>query len=77
MDPDKEAEKNAIAEIVRNCLSELPENERSIVYRRYFKGETLKAIAHSLGVSSSNASLICTKALKRMHCSLERYGIEE
>jgi RNA polymerase sigma factor for flagellar operon FliA len=75
--PDKEAEKSIISEIVRKCLLSLPEREQKVIYRHYFKGETLQTIASSLGVDPSRVSLICKKARNRLRRSLARHGIGE
>lgn len=55
-----------LREELKRAVEELPRQERAVVYGYYFRGEPLKAIKESLGVSESRASQIHSQAVLRL-----------
>jgi RNA polymerase sigma factor FliA len=55
------------------AVASLPAQERAVIRRYYFQGDTLKAIKHELGVSESRVSQIHAQAVARLRQRL-RYS---
>jgi RNA polymerase sigma factor for flagellar operon FliA len=64
--PEDAIEHNEMVGTVRSAVSFLPEPQRGVVERYYFRGELLRDIADSLGVTEARASQIRSEALDAM-----------
>jgi len=64
--PEDAIEHNELIGTVRSAVSFLPEPQRQVVERYYFRGELLRDIADSLGVTEARASQIRSEALDAM-----------
>jgi RNA polymerase sigma factor for flagellar operon FliA len=64
--PEEAIEHNEMVGTVRSAVSFLPEPQRQVVERYYFRGELLRDIADSLGVTEARASQIRSEALDAM-----------
>jgi RNA polymerase sigma factor for flagellar operon FliA len=64
--PEDAIEHNELVGTVRSAVSFLPEPQREVVERYYFRGELLRDIADSLGVTEARASQIRSEALDAM-----------
>lgn len=64
--PEEAIEHNELVGTVRSAVSFLPEPQRQVVERYYFRGELLRDIADSLGVTEARASQIRSEALDAM-----------
>ncbi len=64
--PEDAIEHNELVGTVRSAVSFLPEPQRQVVERYYFRGELLRDIADSLGVTEARASQIRSEALDAM-----------
>jgi len=64
--PEDAIEHNELVGTVRSAVSFLPEPQRDVVERYYFRGELLRDIADSLGVTEARASQIRSEALDAM-----------
>lgn len=64
--PEEMALATVEAERVRFWLNRLPPKERVLIYRHYYRGETLISISRRLGVSASRSHQIHREALERL-----------
>ena len=48
------------------ALTELPERQYDVVYRRYYLSESFRDIGHAMGISENNARQIHFEALKKL-----------
>ena len=64
--PEDAIEHNELVGTVRSAVSFLPDPQREVVERYYFRGELLRDIADSLGVTEARASQIRSEALDAM-----------
>jgi len=64
--PEDAIEHNELIGTVRSAVSFLPGPQRQVVERYYFRGELLRDIADSLGVTEARASQIRSEALDAM-----------
>ena len=61
-------------ERVRTAVEKLPEQERQMVERHYFKGERLDQAAAALGLSKSWGSRLHARAIELITQSLQASG---
>jgi RNA polymerase sigma factor for flagellar operon FliA len=59
---------------VRNVVAALPEQERTLIERHYFGGETLDQAAASLGLSKSWGSRLHARAIESIARELRKGG---
>jgi RNA polymerase sigma-B factor len=52
-------------------MKKLPERERTILYLRFFKGQTQSEIADRLGISQMHVSRLLNRTLTRLREALE------
>jgi RNA polymerase sigma factor for flagellar operon FliA len=64
--PEDAIEHSELIGTVRSAVSFLPEPQRQVVERYYFRGDLLRDIADSLGVTEARASQIRSEALDAM-----------
>ena len=64
--PEESIEGRELVGTVRSAVSFLAEPQRGVIERYYFKGELLRDIADSLGVTEARASQIRSEALDAM-----------
>ena len=64
--PEDATENRELVGTVRSAVSFLADSQREVVERYYFKGELLRDIADSLGVTEARASQIRSEALDAM-----------
>lgn len=68
IDPTRSAEQQLCRQVVhrtlKSKLAELPEQERTLLFRHYFLGERFDCVAKELGISKSWASRIHQRALR-------------
>jgi RNA polymerase sigma factor for flagellar operon FliA len=64
--PEDAIEHSELVGTVRSAVGFLPEPQRQVVERYYFRGELLRDIADSLGVTEARASQIRSEALDAM-----------
>ena len=64
--PEEATENRELVGTVRSAVSFLAETQREVIERYYFKGELLRDIADSLGVTEARASQIRSEALDAM-----------
>jgi DNA-directed RNA polymerase specialized sigma24 family protein len=56
------------------ALEQLPEDMRAVVVGRVFRQESFESLAGSLGLSSGNARVLWTRALRRLRQLLSADG---
>lgn len=64
--PEEATENRELVGTVRSAVSFLADAQREVIERYYFKGELLRDIAESLGVTEARASQIRSEALDAM-----------
>ena len=64
--PEDATENQELVGTVRSAVSFLSDNQREVVERYYFKGELLRDIADSMGVTEARASQVRSEALDAM-----------
>ena len=64
--PEDATENHELVGTVRSAVSFLADTQREVIERYYFKGELLRDIADSLGVTEARASQIRSEALDAM-----------
>lgn len=64
--PEEAVEHTELVGTVRSAVGFLPEPQQQVVHRYYFRGELLRDIADSLGVTEARASQIRSEALDAM-----------
>jgi RNA polymerase sigma factor for flagellar operon FliA len=70
--PEALAENREVLGLVNAIVEGLPDHERALVERHYFGGETLDAIAASLGLSKSWGSRLHARAIESIARELRR-----
>lgn len=68
--PDEIASELADQEIVERLLLELPQRERDIIYLKFYKGRTNRAIAAHTGLSETNVGTILYRTLRKLRQEL-------
>ena len=69
-DPQQHAEKQELAQLLTQAISELPEQEKSVITLYYAEGLFLRDIGEILGVTESRVSQIHTRALFSLNRAL-------
>jgi RNA polymerase sigma factor FliA len=70
--PEDLAENREILGLLQAIVEDLPDQERTLVERHYFGGETLDAVAASLGLSKSWGSRLHARAIESIARELRR-----
>jgi RNA polymerase sigma factor for flagellar operon FliA len=70
--PEDLVENREVLSLVQAIVAKLPHEERALVERHYFCGETLDAIAASLGLSKSWGSRLHARAIESIARELRR-----
>lgn len=73
--PDEDYETNEFRSIVRQAISQLPENERKLIEYYYYHDLTLEEIGNKLGLSKSWTSRLHAKCLQHLCEMLKNKGI--
>ena len=63
------------AKIVKECVENLPEPDRTVFLRRYYLGERVKDIAHLTGLGSKQVENILHRGKKKLEHSLLERGV--
>lgn len=71
--PEKEAEKSEVRQMLKNQLDNLTDRERKVIFLYYFDELTLKEISKVLEVSESRISQIHSKTLLKLRGKLGKY----
>lgn len=64
-----------LSECVRKFVRELPEREGDLFVRRYFFAESIETVARGYGISVNNATVILSRARKKLRQYLEKEGL--
>lgn len=72
IDPDAAAEDAMVQHMLREAVSALPDQERTIVQLYYMHSQSLKSIGKALGISESRASQLRHRAIRRLRTALAR-----
>jgi len=72
MQPDIQAEKHELREILGNAINQLPPQERLVITLYYYEGLNFKEIAKVLELSQGRISQLHTKAILRLRGHLSR-----
>jgi RNA polymerase sigma factor for flagellar operon FliA len=73
LDPEEEAEKEAIKEVLINAINNLAYNEKVVITLYYYNEFTLKEIANTLDLTESRISQIHSRAISRLRAKLKRF----
>jgi len=65
-DPEQLTAEAELLSIVRQAITELPDQEAELVRRHYLEGERFDSVARELGLSKSWASRLHTRAIGRL-----------
>jgi RNA polymerase sigma factor FliA len=74
--PEDRAAGSQVAVALRRAVGTLPERERALIERHYFRGEQFDAIAADLGISKSWASRLHAQAILALGRVLRELGVE-
>lgn len=77
LDPEQIAAKNEMTQHVQRAVAELPDAERRIVERCYFRGDTIDEAARTLGLSKSWGSRLHARAVQMLARTMKRNRIGE
>ena len=70
-EPYQKMENEAVTEILKKLVDELPEKEKLVVTLHYYEGLTMKSISGILHISESRVSQIHSKILMEMKLALQ------
>lgn len=70
-EPYQKMENEAVTEILKKLVDELPEKEKLVVTLHYYEGLTMKSISSILHISESRVSQIHSKILMEMKLALQ------
>lgn len=73
--PDASLENGETRSLVRQLISTLPDDSKSLLWSTYFEGLTLQEAGARLGLSKSWASRLHARALEQLGRSLRTHGI--
>ena len=68
---DKASSANVRLPVLRECMQELPDNQREILDRRYSSGGSVAAIADMLNRTSASVSVTLHRIRRRLHACVE------
>lgn len=72
--PEEKTELKEIAQVVRECITKLPEREKQIVEARFYHNKRMREIGIEFGISPSRISRIVQSALDKIKVELKRRG---
>ena len=72
--PERAAEKNELAYLLKEALEMLTEKERRVIELYYYEDLSVKEIGYALDVSESRVSQLHTKALSKMKTKMGDYA---
>lgn len=72
--PERAAEKNELAFLLKEALEMLTEKERRVIELYYYEDLSVKEIGYALDVSESRVSQLHTKALSKMKTKMGDYA---
>ena len=64
--PDQTTEDNERRALIRQCIDDLPEKQRQVIYLRFYVDDSLDSIAAALGCSVGTVKSRLFNALERL-----------
>jgi len=73
--PDEAAEKSEVMEVVSRIVDSLPRDDKDIIYRRVYEGDSLQKIAVEKNISWAAANQRFGQVMQRLKEEFEREGL--